>query len=81
MTIFPEDVHLTPREIEVLYLVVAGFSSKMIAMKLDIAPRTVEGHIERIRLRMGAANRCHMVGLAASMGLLEQDDQTLQLNS
>jgi len=72
----PDDVHLTPRETQVLMLVVDGLSTKQIAQELEIAPKTVDGHIERMRLRMGAHNRCHMVGLAAGMGLLEPDDQT-----
>lgn len=71
----PEDVHLTPREEQVLHLVVEGKSTKMIAQELKIAPRTVDGHIERMRFRLGASNRCHMVGLAAEMGLLG-DGQT-----
>lgn len=67
------EVHLTPRETQVLMLVVEGMSTKEIAQELEISPKTVDGHVERMRLRMGAHNRCHMVGLAAGLGLLEVD--------
>ncbi|MBB5730338.1 DNA-binding CsgD family transcriptional regulator [Sphingomonas prati] len=65
-------VHLTDREREVLGLVVDGLSSKQVAMALSISPRTVEGHIEHLRLKLGAANRCHMVFIATSLGLLKR---------
>lgn len=71
-----EEVHLTPRETQVLMLVVEGLSTKQIAQELEIAPKTVDGHVERMRLRMGAHNRCHMVGLAASMGFLDVDSES-----
>lgn len=63
-------VHLTPREQEVLVRVGWGLSTKEIALALEIAPKTVDGHVERMRLKMGAHNRSHLIGLAAGMGLL-----------
>jgi FixJ family two-component response regulator len=45
---------LTPREMEVMQRVVSGQSNKVIAMDLDVSPRTVELHRARVmrKLRM-----------------------------
>jgi two-component system response regulator FixJ len=46
--------HLTPREREVLDMIVAGKANKVIAFELDISERTVELHRARIMRKMGA---------------------------
>lgn len=61
---------LTKREIEILKLVASGLSAKEAAKELLIAPRTVERHIDHIRLKTRARNRSHMVALALRQGLL-----------
>jgi DNA-binding CsgD family transcriptional regulator len=61
---------ITIREIEVLQLVVEGFSAKEIAVKLRIAPRTVECHIDHLRAKTGARNRAHMAAHAVWKGLV-----------
>ncbi|WP_454887098.1 response regulator transcription factor [Sphingomonas oryzagri] len=61
---------ITMREIEVLQLVVEGFSAKEIAVKLRIAPRTVECHIDHLRTKTGARNRAHMAAHAVRNGLV-----------
>jgi LuxR family transcriptional regulator, transcriptional regulator of spore coat protein len=65
---------LTSREHQILELVAIGFSAKEVALKIAIAPRTVERHIENIRLKMRARNRTHMVTCAAMSGLLKTAD-------
>jgi LuxR family transcriptional regulator, transcriptional regulator of spore coat protein len=62
---------LTTREHEILELVAIGLSAKEVALEISIAPRTVERHIENIRLKMRARNRTHMVTCAAMSGLLQ----------
>lgn len=47
-----------------------GMSAKEVALELPIVPRTVERHIENIRLKMGARNRAHMVMLALTSGFI-----------
>jgi two-component system, chemotaxis family, CheB/CheR fusion protein len=47
---------LTPRERQVLDLVVGGYSSKKIAQILDISQRTVENHRAAIMRRAGATS-------------------------
>jgi LuxR family transcriptional regulator, transcriptional regulator of spore coat protein len=61
---------LTAREQQVLELVAQGLSAKEIAQVIDIAPRTVERHIENVRLKTRARNRTHMVTLALEAGIL-----------
>lgn len=62
---------LTLREHHILELVSTGLSAKEIAIEIEIAPRTVERHIENIRLKLGARNRAHLVTTAILMGLLQ----------
>jgi DNA-binding CsgD family transcriptional regulator len=64
---------LTAREHQVLEFVAQGLSAKEVAQEIDIAPRTVERHIENVRLKIRARNRTHMVTLAVELGLLVID--------
>ena len=57
---------LTPREQEILEHVLGGETSKQIADKLGISPRTVEEHRARILQKSGAANTAELVKLAMS---------------
>jgi LuxR family transcriptional regulator of spore coat protein len=61
---------LTPRERNVVALVALGGTAKEIAIRLDIAPRTVEKHIDHARLKMRAKNRAHLISLALKAGML-----------
>lgn len=55
---------LSPREQEVMALVVAGLSSKDIALKLGLSHRTIEVHRTHIMHKMGAQNVAELVNLA-----------------
>ncbi|GGE90245.1 response regulator transcription factor [Sphingomonas prati] len=68
----PEDLlsWLTARELEVLKAVARGLSAKEIAKQLDIAPRTVERHIDHVRLKTRTRNRAHMVAFALENDIL-----------
>lgn len=66
---------LTTREQQVLEIIAQGFSAKEAAQAVGIAPRTVERHIENVRLKIRARNRTHMVTLAHELGLLHIDSQ------
>lgn len=61
---------LTQREQEVLEQVAEGLSAKEVARDLSIAPRTVERHIENIRLKLRARNTPHLIARAFSTGAL-----------
>ncbi len=64
---------LTPREIEVLRLVAAGFTNPEIAEKLVISIRTVETHRAAIHRKLDTSSRAEVVAFARTQGLL--DDQ------
>lgn len=63
-------IHLTPREVQIVELVAVGLSAKEVAVKLEIAPSTVERHIENTRLKTRTRNRTHMVAFAIQSGWL-----------
>jgi len=52
---------LTPREAEVLQLMVAGKANKVIALDLDISQRTVEIHRARVMEKLQAHSLAHLV--------------------
>lgn len=52
---------LTARELDVMYLVIAGHSNKQIARKLGISHRTVEVHRARVMEKTGASNLLDLV--------------------
>jgi two-component system response regulator FixJ len=56
---------LSAREREVMVLAVTGLTSKEIAQKLGISPRTVEVHRTHVMHKMGAANLAELIKLAA----------------
>ena len=66
-------INLTPRETEVLHLVAGGMSAKEVANRICISPRTVERHIEHVRLKLRARNRPHMITEAVARGVLVFD--------
>jgi LuxR family transcriptional regulator, transcriptional regulator of spore coat protein len=61
---------LTDRERQVLECIAQGLSSKEAAQQLNIAPRTVERHVENLRNKMRARNKTHMVAKALANGQL-----------
>lgn len=63
---------LTGREFQILELVALGYSAKEIAQQCDIAHRTVEAHLDTMRLKLRARNRTHMVAIAIELDLLSK---------
>lgn len=61
---------MTRREMECLGLAADGLSAKEIALNLRIAPRTVERHLDQVRVKLHARNRVHMVTQAMRDGIL-----------
>jgi predicted ATPase/DNA-binding CsgD family transcriptional regulator len=57
---------LTRRERQVAELIARGLSNKQIATKLVIAPRTAEGHVERILTKLGFTSRTQIAAWAAA---------------
>ena len=54
---------LTARELDVMRLVIAGYSNKQIARQLGISHRTVEVHRARVMEKTGASNLLDLVRL------------------
>ena len=61
---------LTPRETEVLALVVSGLLNKQIAGELGIGEKTVKVHRARVMEKMGAGSVAELVRLADRAGVI-----------
>ncbi len=62
---------LTPREIDVLKLIVQGYTNRQIGENLSISVRTVEGHRANLSSKLGLHSRVDLVRYAREQGLLE----------
>ena len=65
---------LTAREVVVLRLVSRGMSSKQIASRLVISPKTARNHIEHIYAKIGVSNRASASLFAIQHGLLPAEE-------
>jgi DNA-binding NarL/FixJ family response regulator len=65
------DSSLTRREIDVLQLIAAGNSNKLVADRLSITEDTVKAHVKSILSKLGANDRTHAVTIAVKRGILE----------
>jgi non-specific serine/threonine protein kinase len=61
---------LSRRESEVAKLVAAGLSNRRIGERLYLSERTVEGHVERIRNKLGVRSRTGVATWAVERGLM-----------
>ena len=61
---------LSPRELEVLYLIAKGFTNKEIGKRLFLAINTVKGHNRNIFGKLGVKNRTQAVSKAQSLNIL-----------
>jgi len=62
---------LTPRETEILRLIVEGYTNRQIGQELNISIRTVEGHRANISGKLGLHSRVELVRYARQNGLIE----------
>ena len=65
---------LTPREMEILPLLVTGATNRGIARALFITERTASVHVSNILAKLGAANRTQAARVARSLML---DDRAI----
>lgn len=63
---------LTPREIEVLRLVVRGQTNQQIARSLSISTSTVKRHIRHIGAKLGVCDRVQAAVRAIELGVLDE---------
>ncbi len=66
-------IKITPRDGQVLNLLVQGCSNKEIAEQLNISPRTVKQHLRTLFLRAGITQGRKRVKLATAMYQKEQN--------
>jgi DNA-binding NarL/FixJ family response regulator len=66
------EIKITPRDQQVLRLLVQGCSNKEIASQLSISPRTVKQHLRTLFLRAGIKEGRKRVKLATAMFIKEQ---------
>lgn len=64
---------LTPREVEVLRLVVLGHTNAEISKRLYLSVRTVESHRANVQRKTGAETRAELVAYARAQGLMDPD--------
>jgi pimeloyl-ACP methyl ester carboxylesterase/DNA-binding CsgD family transcriptional regulator len=60
VTAAPEPPTLTSRQQEIAALVAEGLTNREIGRRLQIQERSAEGHLERIRLRLGVRSRAQV---------------------
>lgn len=65
---------LTPREFEVMRMVVAGMLNKQIAGNLDIAEKTVKVHRGRVMQKLGVTSVAQLVRLGQRAGMGAMDE-------
>jgi non-specific serine/threonine protein kinase len=62
-------IRLTRRERDVAVMVARGMSNRQIAEQLVLAERTVEGHVENLRNKLGFHSRARIAAWVAANGL------------
>ena len=62
--------HLTPREREVMQLSAEGLTSAAIAVRLGMAARTVNQHVDNVGDKLGTRNRVHTIAELVRRDLL-----------
>jgi DNA-binding CsgD family transcriptional regulator len=72
---------LTPRENQVLILLIQGLTNKLIADRLSLSEHSVKFHMNGILAKLGAANRTEAVSIAMRRGLTQTNDTTTKENA
>ena len=70
----PAELHLTPRERQVLQQIAEGQGAKQIAWALRISIKTVSFHRENIKRKMGVRSAADLIRLAMELGLIPPPD-------
>lgn len=66
--------HLTPRETEVLALLVTGRTTEEIGRAMGVATSTARTHIQNILIKLGVHSRLQAAHFAVSHGLVEEPE-------
>ena len=65
---------LSPRELDVLRLVVSGCDNNQIGQRLHLSPSTVKHHVSSTLEKLGVENRIQAAVLAVRVGLVDEQD-------
>ena len=65
--------HLSKREIEIVHLIAAEFSTKEIADQLYLSAETVKTHRKRIQAKLNVKNVAGIVRASFQLGILSLD--------
>ena len=65
---------LSPREWQIIKLVVQGHSSPMIGQQLHLSPKTVDTYRSRLMAKLGVSDVTALVRLAIRHGLIDAND-------
>jgi len=69
------EVHLTPREMEVLQLIAEGEANKQVAAELGISIKTVEKHRDHLMQKLGIHDTAGLTRYAIGEGIVESSVQ------
>lgn len=69
----PEEM-LTPREIDVLRLIVQGYTNRQMAEELSLSVRTIEGHRSNLTEKLGLHSRVELARYAREHSLTRPSD-------
>lgn len=69
-TVEDTDVHLTPKEVQILALIAEGNSNKKIGAVLGVHEQTIKNNVSAILRKTKANHRAHAVNIAIRAGLL-----------
>ena len=73
--VIPENKALSQREMEVLVLISEGLQKKEIGAELEISPRTVATHVEKIYSKLNVKNAAAAVNKAHQSGIFSTREQ------
>jgi DNA-binding NarL/FixJ family response regulator len=65
----PPQMGLTPREVDVLGLLVTGMTNKQVAASISLSVRTVESHRARMMAKLGLRSAAQLAHFALSHGI------------
>ncbi len=64
----PLEIDFTPRQTQILELLMEGLTTKEISARLHISRRTLDGHIEEVKRKLEAKTIAQTVGRAVALG-------------
>ncbi len=64
-----DDIHLTPRELQIMTLIEEGLSNKGIARRLSIEQQTVKNHVHHILVKLSLRRRTEVARYVRQHGL------------